>query len=329
MNGMTFEHGHAWPYLLLAPVFWLLLWGSIRRRRRALARYGAELREHVAGAGARATRLTVFLVLGFLTWMNPRLGQETIAVSRRGLDLVFCLDTSRSMLARDIDPNRLERAKRDVFSALPLLVGGDRVALVAFAGKARLVVPLTHDLDAFRELVERVDTDTVRLGGTDLAAAIREGLELVEKDSAQTTVFVMLTDGEDLTGAGKQAAKEAADSGVVVHAIGYGSTRGSKITVDEDGNESFLQSRDGDEVVSALDPDGLEAMTAVTGGEFLRADVVPLPVVELKHKRLDPMVKRAYDAGEDVVHKTRFQWILLPAVLVLLLEMVLAKGSRR
>lgn len=329
VSDFQFEHAMAWPILLLTPVVWVVLWGALRARRAAVRHYGAELRERASGHAARATRWTAAVVFGFLTWMNPQLGKETIPVERQGLDLVFCLDTSRSMLAKDIDPNRLQRAKRDIESVLPRLIGGDRVGIVAFAGQAKLVVPLTHDLDSFRQLTDRIDTDTVRVGGTDLAAAIRAALELVDEDSASTTVFVLLTDGEDLTGAGRQAAREAADAGVVVHAVGYGSTRGSKITLDAEGGETFLRSEEGEEVVSSLDPESLKAMTEVTGGEFVRADVLPLPVVELKEKRLDPMLKRSYDAGEDEVYKTRFQWVLLPAVLLLLLELMFAGGTRR
>ncbi len=329
VSDLQWAHPDAWPFLLLAPVAWLLLWSTLRARRHSSRRYGAELRERVPQPAARATRLTVAAMLGFVTWMDPQLGKETIAVQRQGLDLVFCLDTSRSMLARDITPSRIERAKRDIRAVLPELVGGDRVGLVAFAGEAKLVVPLTHDLDSFRELCEGVDTDTVRLGGTDLAAAIRRALELVEDDSASTTVFVLLTDGEDLTGAGRQAAHEASDSGVLIHAIGYGSTMGSKITLEGDDGEKFLQSRAGDEVVSALDPEGLRGLTGVTGGEFVRADVLALPIVELKRMRLDPMLKRAYDSGEDVVHKTRYQWVLLPMILLLLFELLFCGGSRR
>ena len=329
MSELSWGHPDAWPWLLLGPVLWFVVWGVLRARRGARQRYGAELRERVSRPAARATRLTLAALLGFTTWMDPRLGEETVAVSRKGLDLVFCLDTSRSMLARDISPTRIERAKRDIVAVLPELVGGDRVGLVAFAGQARLIVPLTHDLDSFKTLCEDVDTDTVRLGGTDLAAALRKAVGLVEDDSASTTVVVMLTDGEDLTGAGKQAAREAADADVIVHAIGYGSTRGSKITLSGDEGESFLQSREGDEVVSALDPEGLRAMTGVTGGEFVRADVMALPIVELKRKRLDPMLKRVYDAGEDKVYKTRYQWLLLPMILLLLLEIAFAGGGRR
>src|SRR5690606_27545021 len=300
--------------------------GSVRV---AIARYGARVVERPSSRNGRAALWTVVLGLGVLAWMNPQLGEERVPVRRRGLDIVFCLDVSRSMLARDVAPDRLERAKRDIRAVLPELVGGDRVALVAFSGEARLVSPLTHDLDAFRVLLESVDTDTVRVGGSDLASALRKAVDVTDPDEAATTVIVMLTDGEDLTGAGRQAAAEVRERGVVLHTVGYGSTRGSKITVTKEGSESFLRDRGGDEVVTAMDPDSLRAMAETAGGEFLRADVMPLPLNELKEKRLDGMVERAYDAGEEVVRRTRYQWVLLPMVLLLLVEFLIAGGVRR
>lgn len=329
MSGLEFGRGELWPLLALAPLLWLLCFLLIGNARRGAFAYGAELGERVPSRVWSALRWTAIAVILLVAWMDPRLGVETVQVERRGLDVIFCLDTSRSMLARDAEPNRLERAKRDVRAMLPELVGGDRVGLVAFAGEARLIVPLTHDLDSFERLLARVDTDVVRRGGSDLALALRRALEIAEPGGDETTAIVMLTDGEDLSGAGRQAAAEVAARGIRLHTVGYGSTRGSKITLVEGQRESFLENSAGDEVVSVLDADGLRSMSAVTGGDFVRAEVVPLPLVELKRKRLDPMLQRAYDAGEEVLTKPRFQWVLLFAVLLLWIEMLIAGGGRR
>lgn len=329
MSDLSWMRGELWPLLLLLPVLWFVLWRLFRSASRGRESYGAPLRGRPARPDGRATLWALSVLLLLLTWMEPLLGEEKVAVERRGLDVIFCLDTSRSMLARDLEPDRLGRAKRDMVTVLPELVGGDRVGLVAFAGETRLVAPLTHDLDSFRHLLDQVDTDTVRTGGTDLALAIRRGIDLAVEDEASTTVIVLLTDGEDLTGAGRQAAAEAAARGITVHAVGYGSTRGSKILVAEDGSESFLQSDEGEEVVSVLDTEGLRRITEATGGEFVRADVMPLPLVEIKRKRIDPALERVYDAGEEVLRKTRFQWVLLPAVILLLLEILIRGGRRR
>ncbi|HLU39486.1 MAG TPA: VWA domain-containing protein [Planctomycetota bacterium] len=328
-DGLTWARPWLWPVGLLLPTVWLLVFALLRARVRARARYGATFTERMPGPAARATLLTAIAALLWLCWMEPRLGEERVPVERRGLDVVFCLDTSRSMLARDLEPNRLERAKRDIRSLLPALLGGDRVALIAFAGETRLVVPPTHDLDSFARLLDRVDTDTVRVGGTDLAAALRRALELAEEGEERTTAIVLLTDGEDLAGAGRQAALEVRERGVVLHAVGYGSTRGSKILVEEGGEEAFLRSDTGDEVVSTLDADSLRAMAEAAGGDLVRADVVALPLLELKRKRLDPMLQRTFEAGEETVAKTRYQWVLIPCFVLLLVELFLAGGRAR
>lgn len=332
MSDLLFARGHLWPWLLALPIAAALLWALFDRSRRAAVRYGAA-GDAVAGPFARSLRMSLMLGLGLLCWMDPRLGDEPVAVERRGLDLVFCLDTSRSMLARDLEPSRIGRALQDIRAVLPRLQGGDRVGLVVFAGQARSWIPLTHDLDSFRGLLDEVDTDVVKVGGTDLAAALRKSLEVADPENSRTTAVLLLTDGEDLAGAGKQAAHELADKGLVVHTIGYGSSLGSKITVGGSGSgngaETFLADKQGAEVVSKMDPESLRAVATATGGEFVRADAMVLPLAELHDKRLLPMQKRSYDAGEEVGKRARYQWVLLPLVVLLLWEIAMAGGRHR
>ncbi|MBK8097125.1 MAG: VWA domain-containing protein [Planctomycetes bacterium] len=328
MNELIWNRPFLWPWLLALPVLWAVLWAMLDRSRRAAARFGATTTDVTARPLWRSLRLTGLVGLSLCCWMDPRLGDEDVAVERRGLDLIFCLDTSRSMLARDLEPTRLQRAIADITAVLPRLQGGDRVGIVVFAGQARLWVPLTHDLDSFRGLLAEIDTNVVPVGGTDLAAALRRADEVADKDNLKTTVVVLLTDGEDLAGAGQQAAGELAGRGILVHAIGYGSAAGSKITVTENGNEAFLRSGDGQEVVSHMDERSLRELARVTAGEFVRADAMPLPLVELHAKRLLPMQKRAYDAGTEQGKKARYQWMLLPLLLLLLFEIATSGGRR-
>lgn len=326
---VVWGRGEWWPGLLAAPVVCALLWALFDRTRAAAARYGAIGATARTSPLVRAVQVTALLLLALVAWMDPRWGDEPIQVERRGLDLIVCLDTSRSMLARDLEPTRLQRALQDVRAVLPELQGGDRVGLVAFAGEARTWVPLTHDLDSFRALLAEVDTDVVKTGGTDLAKALRKALELATPDNAKTTVVLVLTDGEDLAGAGQQAAVELKEQGLVVHTIGYGSALGSKITVAANGSESFLRDRAGNEVVSKMDDESLRRVAAATGGEFLRAETMALPLVQLHRQRLVPMEKRAYDAGEETGKRARYQWVLLPLLGLLLWEIALAGGRHR
>lgn len=329
MSDFEFARAEYWPWLLALPVAWALLWLAIDGSRRAMSRYGAAPLTSVSAPLWRSLRLTALLGLGLVCWLDPRWGEEAVDVERRGLDLVFCLDTSQSMLARDMQPTRLDRAKRDIRSVLPLVEGGDRVGLVVFAGEARLWIPLTHDVASFDGLLDEVDTNIARVGGTDLAKALRRSLELADPDDVATTVVVLMTDGEDLGGAGQQAATELKDRDLTVFTVGYGSARGSKITVERGGKEEFLRDRDGNEVVSRMDPESLRKLAAVTGGEFVRAEAMALPLVELHEKRFMPMEKRAYDAGEEESKQARYQLVLLPLLVLLLLEIAFAHGRHR
>jgi Ca-activated chloride channel family protein len=329
MNDLSFVRGQLWPLLLCLPLLFALLWALLAGTARAAAAYGARTAELPSSPRWRALRLSLLAGLCLLTWMDPRLGVEPMTVEKRGLDLIFCLDTSRSMLARDLEPSRLLRALQDIKSVLPSLIGGDRAGLVVFAGDARLWVPLTHDIDSFRGLLDEVDTNVVPTGGTDIQKALRKCQDLAVAGQSKTTAVLLLTDGEDLAGAGRQAAAELGAAGIVVHAIGYGDSRGSKITVTDAGKEAFLKNQQGEEVVSAMDVESLRAVAQATGGEFLRADSMPLPLAELYKKRLQPMLKRSYDAGEETSKKARYQWCLLPALLLLLVEIATLGGRRR
>lgn len=329
MNDFSFARPELWPWLLLTPLLWWGVYALLQLRVRARLAFGAELQGRLPQPWARATRLSAALLCLHLCVMEPRYGAETVQVERRGLDIIFALDTSRSMLARDAEPTRLAAARRDVLAVLPELRGGDRAALVAFAGRARRMVPLTHDMDSFRQLLEGVDENAVLQGGSDLAAALERCLALVEEANYNTSVIVLLTDGEDREGRARAMAGTAAERGVVVHAVGYGSPRGSKILLEVAGRQRFLTDDKGEDVVSSLDIDSLRAVVEETGGEFLQASRMVLPLQELKRKRLDPLSRRGFDPEEETVFKTRFQWVLLPAMLLLLIEMILCRGSRR
>lgn len=329
VNDFEFTRARLWPWLLALPVVVAVMHVVLARARAAARRYGALSTDAVASPLLRALRLGLMLALAFVCWLDPRYGEESLPIERRGLDLIFCLDTSRSMLASDLEPNRLQRARTDIAAVLPLLAGGDRAALVVFAGEARTWIPLTHDMPSFEQLLDEVDTTLVPVGGTDLAAALRRARELAQPGEASTTVVVLLTDGEDLGGAGQQAARELHQDGIRVHTVGYGSVLGSKITIEQGGKESFLRSKGGDEVVSKLDAKGLRALAEATGGEFVRADAMALPLRELYRLRIEPQQKRSFEDGEEKAKKARYQWVLLPLLALLLYEIATVGGRRR
>lgn len=319
------------PELLWVPLLVLIVQlaglAGLRQKRADLLRLVstrqlARFAPHASRARS-ALRLVLacaaLLFLGF-SILGPVRGYTSRETIRRGLDIVVCLDTSRSMLAQDLRPNRLERAKREVRGLLEHL-RGDRCALVAFSGDAREVAPLTHDRQTLGALLEHVSPGDNQRGGTDLAAAIQHSLDLFDGRTGSHEAICLLTDGEDLEGRAAELASMAAERGIRVYVVGVGTEAGGKIPfVDGQGREGFLRGPDGEEVVTRLDGASLTAITERTGGAYLSVEMSPTPLEELYTSRIASLEGREFESGERKVPHDRFQWTLALAVLCMLLE---------
>ncbi|TAH34437.1 MAG: VWA domain-containing protein [Planctomycetota bacterium] len=326
---MSLRDGCAWPealpLLLLAPLAWLLLWALDRARARRLARaVGPRAQALTPELSARRRRLrralaAAGLLLALIALLQPRWGRSAGPPESRGVDIVVCLDVSQSMLARDLPPSRLLAARNEV-QALAGRVRGDRMGLVVFAGEARLSVPLTHDMESLLQLLQLADPLSVRAGGTDLGAALESALALLPEGGAGGVVL-LLSDGEDLAARGPLVAEQCRDRGVVVHCVGFGSALGSKIALEGAAGGGFLRDRAGAEVVSALDRAGLRRIAETTGGEFLEAAGAPAPLLDLYERRVLPMARASFEAQQRRERENRFQWPLLGAFLLWILEL--------
>lgn len=263
---------------------------------------------------AAAAALLAFALLG------PVRGFALVPVATRQVDVVVCLDTSRSMLVEDVEPSRLARAKNEV-AALFDAMRGERVGLVAFAGLARMVAPLTKDVDTARFFLERLSPDDNRKGGTDIGAALRLALDRLDADAGSNQAIVIVTDGEDLSGEGLDAAEEAAQRGVVVHVLGLGTAAGGKVP---DGMGGFVKDESqegrGEEVVSRLESSTLRALSDATGGIYLEARGRVLPLEELYRRAIAAMEGRNLVDGKERVPRDRYQWPLLAALIALVAE---------
>lgn len=280
-------------------------------------------------ARLRAALAVVALALLGLALAGPVRGYTLRSVQRRGLDIVVCIDTSRSMLVRDLRPDRLSRAVREV-SGLIDRMEGDRMALVAFSGDARDVAPLTHDRTTLQALLRTVHPRDNTKGGTDLGAALNHALALFDGRTGAHEAIVLLTDGEDLAGEGLAAARDAAERGIRIYVVGMGQEQGGKIPVlGEDGLEAFVTDDSGNEVVSALDGSSLEEIARVTGGDYLAASRAAAPLQELYDLRIARLEGRDLDGGQESVPHDRFQWALVLALACMLIESGLRERSRR
>jgi Ca-activated chloride channel family protein len=249
------------------------------------------------------------LALG-LAAVGPVRGVTWREVPRRGIDLVLCVDTSRSMLAQDQKPDRLSRAKREIRGLLEVL-GDDRCAIVAFSGDARDVAPLTRDRATLAAFVDELDPRDNQRGGTDIAAAIQHALELFDGRTGAHEAIVLLTDGEDLAGRGTELAEEAARRGIRVYVVGVGTQGGGKIpVVGPDGKPSFLAGPDGAEVVTRMDEPSLRALAERALGAFLSVEASPTPLEDLYRTRLSRLAGQELEGGRRRIPHDRYQWPL-------------------
>jgi Ca-activated chloride channel family protein len=317
--------------LLAVPVAAVVVVAGWRAGRRWMAQFAHPtlLPELAGSVDWRARRVRLGLVLAALAAlavaaMGPQWGLRWEQTQRRGLDIVIALDVSKSMLAQDLKPSRLARAKLAVLDLLPMLQG-DRVALVAFAGTSFLQCPLTTDYDAFATTLEELGPDEIPRGGTAVGQAIRTALGAFERSSQGARVMVLLTDGEDHEGTSAAAAKEAADQGVQIFAVGLGTPEGELIPeAGPAGDSAFLKDRQGRTIKSRLDEATLQQLAAATGGAYVRATPTSFGLVALYRQRIAGLERGPVQAGRQQRHEDRFQWPLAAAWLLLLAEPLLS-----
>jgi Ca-activated chloride channel family protein len=322
-----------WTLLAVPAVLLLALWLA-RWRRAALRRLGepATLLRGSTGPGSerRAARLALVLIAACgvsLALARPQWGTRLQEVRRKGVDLVIAIDVSRSMLAQDVSPSRLALA-RAALSSLIERLPDDRVGLVAFAGEAQLLCPLTLDHGAARVFLEALDPGIVAAPGSDLAAAIRKGAGLFDASERQYKVLVLITDGEDHDTSPLDAAKAAAEQGVVIFPLGVGTTRGEPIPVrDAEGQvKDYVRDEQGQVVTSRLDVPTLEGIAAAAHGEFHIATAGQPEIGQIAEAiaRLDrkDLSSRLTESQED-----RYQWPLAVAIVTITAEAL--AGERR
>ncbi len=311
-------------------------WWSLARRereRKALVSERQLLRvlPHFSSTRARLRLALAVLALASLAFAltGPVRGYTVRPVQRRGVDLVVCLDTSRSMFVRDVRPDRLTRAKREI-SDLFEKMRGDRAALIAFSGEPRQVAPLTHDVVTLQKLLAQTSPDDNTLGGTDIGTALKRALDVFDGATGAHEAIVLVTDGEDLEGKGLEVAKQAAERGIRIFVLGMGTEQGGKIPIATDGGgETLLRDEDGKEVVSTMDAKSLIKLAESTGGTYIGATENATPLEELYTKRITKIEGHEYESGEERVPQDRFQWFAALAIACMIFEFGLREKKPR
>ena len=268
------------------------------------------------------------LVIGLA---RPAWNLQETTIKRKGRDVVFVLDVSKSMLAEDLAPNRLERAKLAIGDVLDTLQG-DRVGLVVFAGSAAVKCPLTLDYGFFRMMLDGVSTNSIDRGGTMIGDALRTVLDQVlDSQEKQFRDIVLITDGEDHESFPLEAAKEAADQGIRLLIVGLGDEKeGRRIPVtDEAGRKTFLKYQ-GREVWTRLDGDTLRRMAKVTpGGKYLPVATGTIDLGEVYLQLIASAKKKELEEETIEKYEEKFQVFLVIAFLLLSLEMVISERRKR
>lgn len=313
-------------FLLCVPLVTLIYFWDERTRKRRLSLWGslrvvARLAEHSSPTKRRWQKMLE--ILGFMLLVvalaRPLFGKIQETVHHKGLDIVIAVDISSSMLAEDYKPNRLTKAKQELLGLLDSLQG-NRIALVAFAGSAVTLSPLTTDVATLKIYLDILDTQLIDLQGTAVGDAIRKSLVLFERGRGHGKIVVLLTDGEDHETKPMEAAREALEQGVKVYTIGIGAGEGEPIPIFDEHGERVGHKRNdkGDIVLTRLDERMLEEISDTTGGKYYRATAREL---EIDHflRETAKMEKGELGAKPLERFEERFQVPLMGAILCFIL----------
>lgn len=332
---MKFAQPYFIPYFLLLAGLALFYSWAFSRRKAAIEKFAQKgiLQELLSSQNTRKQKIKIAfclwaVMLSLLALLRPQWGFHWEEVKRKGLDILIALDTSKSMLAEDIKPNRLERAKlaiRDFTKSLR----GDRVGLIAFSGSAFLQCPLTIDYGGFLLTLDSLDSEAIPQGGTSISSAIKEALRGYEGGEKKYKVLIVITDGEYHEGDPQKAAEEARKAGIAIFCIGLGTKEGELIPViNEAGQREFLKDRQGNVVKSRLDEATLQKIALTTGGAYLRSTSAEFGLELLYREKLSKMEKRELKGKMNKRYEERFQIPLTLALLLFLIEPFISEKKK-
>ena len=251
--------------------------------------------------------------------VNPKIGTKMETVKREGIDIVFALDVSKSMLAEDVTPSRLEKSKQLVSQIINSL-GSDRIGIVVYAGSAFQILPITTDYAAAKMYLQSVNPGMVSSQGTSLGDAIEMATGFFEKDSKTSKLIVMISDGEDHEDGANDAAEEAKKAGVRIITIGVGTEKGGPIPLRRNGSvESFQRDNDGQIVITKLNALSLQTIGKSTKGGYVYGGSTK-NVLDYLKLELDKIQKTEFESTQLSNFQSQFQWFLGFAFFLLLLD---------
>jgi Ca-activated chloride channel homolog len=334
MDIFRFAHiEYLWGFLIIPFLTLVFIWSRYSRKR-ALRRFGNEqvIRELMPFASKNRPVFKFFLLMLALALFiagaaRPQFGSKLKKVKREGIELIIALDVSNSMMAEDIQPNRLERAKRAI-SRLVDRLKDDKIGLIVFAGEAYIQLPLTSDYNSAKLFLEAVNTQVVPRQGTAIGAAVNMAVRSFTTAGDASKAIVIITDGENHEDDAVSAAQNAVSNGIVVHTIGMGLPQGSPIPVARDGQTDYMKDKDGNVVVTKLDEVMLEKIATAGNGIYVRADNAQIGLNAL-FDEIDKMNKQEMETVVFSEYEDQFQYFFGAGLLLLLLEFIILERKNR
>ncbi len=327
---MTFANPNFLYALILVPLFAMFLMWANNRRKADLSRLGDRSLLDKLSAGInwqgrrwRALLWLVALALLITAMARPQWGTEVQTVEQEGLQVMVALDVSQSMLAEDIKPTRLDRAKLEI-SDLMNKLDGDEIGLVVFSGASFIQFPLTSDYNTARMYLDSASPNSISRPGTAIGDAIRTAVNGFDESLDSQKVLVVISDGEDQETDPLSAAQEAADAGVLIYTIGFGTPEGEPVPVHDDfGNViDYKRNAQGEVVLSKLDESTLQEIAQIGSGQYYRA-TANASELDILLTELDTLQKAKLESRFDTRMIERFQGFLLTALAVLVIaEMI-------
>jgi len=334
MEMFRFAHiEYLWGLLIIPLLILFFIWSRISRQR-ALKRFGNEqtIKELMPFASKSRPVFKFFILMLALAFFitgaaRPQFGSKLKKVKREGIELIIALDVSNSMMAEDIQPNRLERAKRAIARLVDRLKN-DKIGLIVFAGEAYVQLPITSDYNSAKLFLNSVNTQIVPTQGTAIGTAINMGVRSFTPEGDANKAIIVITDGENHEDNAVTAAQDAVENGIIVHTIGMGLPQGSPIPVVRNGQKDYLKDREGNVVVTKLDEVMLEKIATAGNGIYVRANNAQVglntlfdEINKLEKEEIESLVYSEYD--------DQFQYFYAAGLLLLLLEFIILERKNR
>jgi Ca-activated chloride channel family protein len=334
---MIFANPQAWVLLWLLPLIAIALHLFYEYRCRVMSRFVQKhlIDELAQGFSLKLYRMKAICLMAAFVLMvtaicRPQWGFTIQPVKRHGLDIMVVIDVSKSMLTQDVRPSRLERTKLAVKDLVMKLNGSDHIGLVAFAGDAMVMCPLTYDYNGFLLSLDDLNTDSIPRPGTNMSQAIDESIKAYQGRPESDKAVILVTDGEDQEGNALDAARRAKAQGVRIFTVGVGTQEGDLIQVtNADGQTEFLKDADGNVVKSRLNENLLQQIAYITAGAYVHSGGTQFGLDYLYDHQLSKLKKHDAEEKMSRIYDERFQWPLTLAFGFLLAEAVFLNRWKR